>query len=64
MTFNDLNFIEKTFTKMLISIHHHRISYPELPVERNRQEPSENPRGTPRDNALDRDPVGGRRATF
>ncbi|MDH4246513.1 MAG: HDIG domain-containing protein [Deltaproteobacteria bacterium] len=30
LTFNDLNYIEKTFTKMLISIHHHRISYPEL----------------------------------
>ena len=32
MTFNDLNFIEKTFTKMLLSIHHHRISYPEMKV--------------------------------
>lgn len=32
MTFNDLNYIEKTFTKMLISIHHHRISYPEIQV--------------------------------
>ncbi|MDH5751199.1 MAG: HDIG domain-containing protein [Deltaproteobacteria bacterium] len=32
MTFNDLNFIEKTFTKMLISIHHHRISYPEIKI--------------------------------
>jgi len=30
MTFNDLNFIEKTFTKILLSIHHHRIPYPEL----------------------------------
>ncbi len=32
MTFNDLNYIEKTFTKMLISIHHHRIAYPDLNV--------------------------------
>ncbi|MDH4224922.1 MAG: HDIG domain-containing protein [Deltaproteobacteria bacterium] len=32
MTFNDLNFIEKTFTKMLLSIHHHRIAYPDLKV--------------------------------
>ncbi|MEE8433475.1 MAG: HDIG domain-containing metalloprotein [bacterium] len=30
MTFNDLNYIEKTFTKMLVSIHHHRIAYPDL----------------------------------
>ena len=30
MTFNDLNYIEKTFTKILLSVHHHRISYPEL----------------------------------
>jgi len=30
MTFNDLNFIEKTFTKILLSVHHHRIPYPEL----------------------------------
>ncbi|MEE8396994.1 MAG: HDIG domain-containing metalloprotein [bacterium] len=30
MTFNDLNYVEKTFTKMLLSIHHHRINYPEL----------------------------------
>ena len=32
MTFNDLNYIEKSFTKLLLSIHHHRISYPELKV--------------------------------
>ena len=30
LTFNDLNFIEKNFTRMLQSIHHHRIPYPEL----------------------------------
>lgn len=30
LTFNDLNFIEKTFTKILLSVHHHRIPYPEL----------------------------------
>ncbi len=28
MTLNDLNYIEKTFIKMLISVHHHRIEYP------------------------------------
>ncbi len=32
MTFNDLNYIEKTFTKMLLSIHHHRITYPDLKI--------------------------------
>jgi len=32
LTFNDLNFIEKSFTRLLLSIHHHRISYPELKV--------------------------------
>jgi hypothetical protein len=30
MTFNDLSYIEKTFTKILLSVHHHRIPYPEL----------------------------------
>jgi hypothetical protein len=46
MTFNDLNFIEKTFTKMLISIHHHRIAYPELnvgPPQEQGDEPQEVP---------------------
>ena len=28
MTLNDLNYIEKHFIKMLISVHHHRIEYP------------------------------------
>ncbi len=32
LTFNDLNYIEKSFTRLLLSIHHHRISYPELKV--------------------------------
>ncbi len=30
LTFNDLNYIEKTFTRILLSIHHHRITYPEV----------------------------------
>ena len=38
MTFNDLNYIEKTFTKMLISIHHHRIAYPEVKVGARQEE--------------------------
>ena len=38
LTFNDLNFIEKTFTKMLLSIHHHRISYPDAPFSGKRQD--------------------------
>jgi len=32
LTFNDLNYIEKTFTRMLLSIHHHRITYPEFQI--------------------------------
>jgi putative nucleotidyltransferase with HDIG domain len=32
LTFNDLNYIEKMFTRMLLSIHHHRITYPEFQV--------------------------------
>ena len=32
LTFNDLNHIKQTFTKMLLSIHHHRITYPDLKV--------------------------------
>jgi hypothetical protein len=46
MTFNDLNFIEKTFTKMLLSIHHHRITYPDTQFttkRKNRIEESGNP---------------------
>ena len=34
LTFNDLNYIEKAFTRMLLSIHHHRIAYPESQVSR------------------------------
>ena len=30
LTFNDLNYIEKAFTRMLLSIHHHRIAYPDV----------------------------------
>jgi cyclic-di-AMP phosphodiesterase PgpH len=51
MTFNDLNFIEKTFTKMLISIHHHRIAYPELnvgPKQEQGDEPEQVPPPDPR----------------
>lgn len=59
MTFNDLNFIEKSFTKMLISIHHHRISYPEMQVARPNEEAGE-PRYEP---ASRRDLVGERRAS-
>jgi putative nucleotidyltransferase with HDIG domain len=32
LTFNDLNYIEKAFTRMLLSIHHHRIAYPDFQV--------------------------------
>jgi cyclic-di-AMP phosphodiesterase PgpH len=32
LTFNDLNYIEKMFTRMLLSIHHHRITYPEFQI--------------------------------
>ncbi|MDH4120725.1 MAG: HDIG domain-containing protein [Deltaproteobacteria bacterium] len=38
MTFNDMNYIERTFTKMLLSIHHHRIAYPDLKVARRAME--------------------------
>jgi putative nucleotidyltransferase with HDIG domain len=38
MTFNDLSYIEKTFTRMLVSIHHHRITYPDLRTDGKRQE--------------------------
>ncbi|MCH9046841.1 MAG: HDIG domain-containing protein [SAR324 cluster bacterium] len=58
MTFNDLNYIEKTFTKMLISIHHHRIAYPELDLAAQRDgevEPEQPP--------AHRHILGGRRAT-
>jgi hypothetical protein len=30
LTFNDLSFIERTFVRVLQSVHHHRIPYPEL----------------------------------
>jgi hypothetical protein len=59
MTFNDLNFIEKTFTKMLISVHHHRIAYPELSAG-DREEQDAEPAD---DLAADSDLVGGRRAS-
>ena len=41
MTFNDLSYIEKTFTRMLVSIHHHRITYPDLRTAGKRQAPLE-----------------------
>ncbi len=28
LTFNDLNHIEKCFTRMILSVHHHRVQYP------------------------------------
>ena len=59
MTFNDLNYIEKTFTKMLVSIHHHRIAYPDLNVAAPEEEPVE-PEASA---AADPPVVGGRRAT-
>ncbi len=31
LTFNDLNYIEKTFTRMILSVHHHRVQYPGQP---------------------------------
>jgi len=30
LTFNDLSFIERTFVRVLQSVHHHRIPYPDL----------------------------------
>ena len=51
MTFNDLNYIEKTFTKMLISIHHHRIAYPDLEGTGQQPHPgTPGPFGKPEDN--------------
>jgi cyclic-di-AMP phosphodiesterase PgpH len=61
MTFNDLNFIEKTFTKMLISIHHHRIAYPDVNVEP-RQEDRVEP-AAPAQDAADPPVLGSRRAS-
>jgi hypothetical protein len=52
MTFNDLNFIEKTFTKMLLSIHHHRISYPDAQFTGKRQGRIEDPKDFPNRNAV------------
>jgi hypothetical protein len=52
MTFNDLNFIEKTFTKMLLSIHHHRISYPDAQFTGKRQGPLADPKDYPHRNAV------------
>ena len=49
LTFNDLNYVEKMFTKMLLSIHHHRISYPELQSSGKRQEALEDPDSRPAD---------------
>ncbi|HUJ75464.1 MAG TPA: HDIG domain-containing protein, partial [bacterium] len=42
MTFNDLNYVEKVFTRMLLSIHHHRITYPDeqLPPGGEAEEPA------------------------
>ena len=54
MTFNDLNFIEKTFTKMLLSIHHHRISYPDAQFTGKRQGPIEDSKDRPNRNAVAR----------
>jgi hypothetical protein len=49
LTFNDLNYIEKVFTKMLLSIHHHRISYPDVRADTERREPA--PPEPPHDSA-------------
>jgi cyclic-di-AMP phosphodiesterase PgpH len=59
MTFNDLNFIEKTFTKMLVSIHHHRIAYPDLKVGPRQEERVEAAEPAPADSPF----VAGRRAS-
>jgi hypothetical protein len=60
MTFNDLNYVERTFTKMLISIHHHRIAYPDLKVgARGEQEEGEPSEEAPAHSDL----LGGRRAS-
>jgi len=71
MTFNDFNFIEKQFAKMLISIHHHRIAYPEMKAEPIAAQPSlptlESPDATPGDSEPDsdahRNKLGSRRAS-
>lgn len=60
MTFNDLNYVEKVFTKMLISIHHHRIAYPDVktvppPKEEEEEQDAETPPAG--------DILGGRRAS-
>ena len=62
MTFNDLNYIEKTFTKILLSIHHHRITYPELNIAP-RPDPHLEPSETADDESTDRDIVARRRAS-
>ena len=59
MTFNDLNYIEKTFTKMLISIHHHRIAYPEISVGARQENSVE----SPAQEAADPPQLGSRRAS-
>ena len=62
MTFNDLNFIEKTFTKMLLSIHHHRITYPELKVASKVDPHLEGP-DSPDEESADPNLVANRRAS-
>ena len=62
MTFNDLNFVEKTFTKMLLSIHHHRITYPELKVASKVDSTLDDPDAADEASA-DRDLLANRRAS-
>jgi putative nucleotidyltransferase with HDIG domain len=63
MTFNDLNFIEKTFTKMLLSIHHHRITYPDLKIAAKGAPEGEEEAPSPDDEPTDQRIVARRRAS-
>ncbi|MCZ6471856.1 MAG: HDIG domain-containing protein [SAR324 cluster bacterium] len=62
LTFNDLNFVEKNFTKILLSIHHHRITYPELKIAA-RPDSHLDPSESDDEEPSDRDIVAGRRAS-